>query len=291
MAKILPAGRGMYIWVLARTEHGDINKIIAKCKECNITWLAIKAGDQGNSWMPTLKKKPQFSADIVKRFHDAGIKVYGWSYDVPAAYKTKDGQIIKRNGVLEAQANIVKKVQECGADGFIIDAEVEWDRALDPDAQATEYMQLIGQKVKSLTDFAIGDAPWPIVQYHPTFPFTAFGLYVDFRCPQVYWTAQKLDKNHEVAGPVDDSWERYRLSWASYERWVAEKRIPVAPHAIKPHFPAGSAWDNGNTLVQSYEINYFEGHAREEGMQGVLYWVWELVPQRIWDGLKLSAAF
>jgi hypothetical protein len=289
--KTLPTGRGMYVWVLARTEGGSLDKIIAKCHECNITWLAIKAGDQGNSWMPKFRGKLQFNAAIVDALHAAGIKVFGWSYDVPSTYKDKKGALIQRPGILDRQADVVKLVQDCGADGFIIDAEVEWNRAIDPDTEAAAYMRAIYKRIGLLTDFVVGDAPWPLVQYHPSFPFTAFGKSVDFRSPQVYWTAQKLDKDHEVAGPVDDSWERYRFAWDAYEVWVAKKRKPAAPQAAKPHLPTGSLFDDGKTLVQPYELTYFEENARLAGAQGVLYWVWESVPQRIWDHLRLAAPY
>lgn len=290
MAKTLPSGRGMWIWVLARTEDGDLDRIIAKCKLCGITWLAIKAGDQGNSWMPSFRGKQQFNTHVVKRLHDAGIKVFGWSYDVPTRYKSVDGAVVTRPDVLKKQADVVKRVAGCGADGFIIDAEAEWNRALFPDVEAETYMKLIKEQ-RLPEDFLVGDAPWPLVQYHPSFPFTAFGKYVDFRSPQVYWTAQKLDKDHTVEGPVDDSWNRYRYSWESYETWVRTKRKPPAPGAIKPHLPSGSAFNHGKTLVQGYEIRYFEAHAKAEGMGGVLYWVWELVPDHIWKLLSEIAEY
>ncbi len=280
----------MYIWVLARTENGNLDKIITKCKECNITWLAIKAGDQGSTgWMPTRSGKPQFSASIVKRLHDAGIRVFGWSYDVPQRYKDDTGNVIDRGGVHLRQAKIVKAVADIGADGFIIDAEIEWDRAVDPDLEAREYIAAI--KAQCLPpDFLIADATWAAIAGHPRFPTTEFGKFVDFRCPQALWVLA-TDKKRKVEGPVDDMCEAYAFQWDAYEAWVASKRKPKAPEAIKPHLTGGGLFNQGARTVKPFEVEYFEHFMRQRGCPGVIYWVWENVPQRIWDLFKVAAPY
>jgi len=280
----------MYIWVLARTEGGDLDKIIAKCKECNITWLAIKAGDQGSTgWMPTRRGLPQFSADIVKRLHDAGIRVFGWSYDCPRRYKNAKGVMVDRGDILEKQAKIVKKVADAGADGFIIDAEVEWDRAENPDTDAWAYLADI--RAQGLPpDFLLADAPWASVGAHPRFPTTEFGKGVDFRCPQALWVL-KTDRKKVVEGPVDDMCDAYAFQWDTYEAWAANKRKPKAPEAIKPHLTGGGLFDAGSRKIMPHELPYFENFMRQRGCPGVLYWVWEAVPERTWNWLRQVAPY
>lgn len=272
-----PTGRGFYCWHVAKCEGGDLSKIVQKCKDAGVSWLAVKAGDQGRPWT-------QFSKELVDTLHAGGVQVFGWSYDVPTTYKDVLGRTISNPGVLRKQAVVIKRVADMGADGFIIDAESEWDRAIHPDDEATAY----GKEVASLglsKDFLVGDAPWPLVSYHASFPFTAFGKWVAFRTPQVYWTAMKLDKNHKVVGPVDDSCERYAFSWDTYETWVKHGRKPPAPEAVCPHLPGGSAFTDGRCVVKPSELAYFEAFAAARGNPGVLYWVWDACPEDIWTAL------
>jgi len=273
----------MYIWVLSRCEGNSLDAVISKCHAANITWLAVKAGDQGSrGWMPTHKGLPQFSKSVVDRLHAAGLKVFGWSYDVPQKY-TKNGAVVERGNILVRQAQIVKAVADLGADGFIIDAETEWDRAVTPDADARAYLKAI--KDQGLPDgFLLGDAPWAAVGGHPKFPTTEFGKGVDFRCPQALWVLG-TDRNKMVVGPVDDTCGAYAFQWDAYEAWVSTRRKPPAPGAVKPHLTGGGLFVEGKRSPTVAEVAYFEQFMRDRGCSGVLYWEWSQVPSWIWTAL------
>lgn len=174
----MPSGRGMYIWRLNNCEGGDIDKIIAKCTECAISWLAIKAGDQGRVWA-------QFNKDLVDKLHNVGIKVYGWSYDVP----TK----------IDAQVKVIEKVYKDGADGYLSDSEVEWNNSCKPTAK------LFTAKARSVVpaDFVLGNCPWDVKNFHANFPYDE--LPTDLVTPQAYFVAHGIS--------VKETWDRYVKSW------------------------------------------------------------------------------
>lgn len=253
---MLPVGRGFWIWNLPKCEGGDVDKIIAKCKECHITWLSIKAGDQGRPWK-------QFSKTLVDKLHAAGIMVFGWSYDTPSAYRD--------------QALVVKKVADAGADGFLFDAEIEWDKCPDPDAFAIKYLDEVVTKVPA--SFLLGDAPWDRPNVHQNFPFTEFGKVVDFRAPQAYWVAHKVS--------VETSCSKYWDSWKNYESLLLGKR--KLPQAVKPHYPSGSTWSDPDYVCTVKDVLYFENFMKDKGCKGVLHWVWDMCPQAIWDAFKSGA--
>lgn len=235
-------GRGMFIWNLGKTENGNIQAILDKCKECDISWVAVKAGDHGKAWS-------QFSDGLVYSFHLHNIPVLGWSYDVPEKVKE--------------QVQVVKRVYELGGDGFLIDAEEPWDSGKDEFAK--QYMDGIHSAFDT-SSFLLGDCPWDVVSYHSDFPFTKFGEQLDFRAPQCYAVAHKLS--------VEKSFERYVESWKRYEA--------AKPQAKRPHLPAIGLW--GNTTAA--DAAKYEELATKHGMKGVLGWVWESVPQEIWDFYK-----
>lgn len=249
----LPRGRGMYVWNLAHCESGSIPAIIDRCRKCGITWLAIKAGDHGVPWS-------QFTPDLVQQLHAAGLKVFGWSYDLP--------------GHAEAQAAVVHRVKLCGADGFVSDSEIEWDHAEHPDSEAYQYGRALGDAAPGFTVF---DAPWPGIHGHQAFPFSAFGAFVAARCPQVYWI--------ERSGSVESVLAAYAADWDVYEAKPG--------HPKHPHYPSGSLYHKrdpeSHVIVRRCapgDVAAFEAAAQMRGCPGVLHWEWSQVPPDVWAAFE-----
>lgn len=271
---MIPSGRGFYVWQLPHCDGGDVSRIIDRCKRCGVTWLAVKAGDQGRPWA-------QFTASLVDQLHAAGIKVFGWSYDVPDAYRAvKDNHVVVDPSRVRRQVEVIRSVLAAGADGFVTDSEVEWDRGVNPDREAHEYADAMVAAVPP--DFTLGDAPWPIIACHPTFPFTVFGQHVQFRCPQVYWT--------EIGGGVGSVWARYTASW---DRFAAQG------HPVRPMLPSGSVYHKVSRDEQGRvhmiractvaDVATFERLAREAGCPGVLHWEYSQVPSEVWAAMESGA--
>lgn len=242
----VPAGRNLYIWRLSRCERGNIERIIQRCKRCGITGLFIKAGDQGRPW-------GQFTQTLVERLHAAGLKVYGWSYDTPDR--------------IQEQFDVARRVRDLGADGYLIDAEIEWDKDPKADAHAAEYADLLATLASDR--FCILDAPWDVVAAHRSFPFTAFSKGVIARCPQNYHIAHKMS--------VRKSWDRFWDSWTKYGK--------QRPAAVRPLVPSLSAWGD----VTAEDIRTAERLAFEAGCPGVVHWVWDMTPDCIWAGWESGA--
>nr|CAB4128507.1 hypothetical protein UFOVP114_37 [uncultured Caudovirales phage] len=247
--KTLPAGRGFWIWHLSGCEGGQIAAIIAKAQKCGVTWLAIKAGDQGNPWS-------QFTPALVQALHAAGLKVYGWSYDVP--------------GKVSVQTAVVKRVADCGADGFIIDAEIEWERpSADKDA-AAYISSLNGLSLPA--NFVLAHAPFDVISGHAAFPYTAFGSGVSFVSPQAYWPEHGMSEAASTA--------RMLAQWQKYATQKPQAARPLLPsgYSVQPDLPGGK-------MPTAADMLAFEAHCKAAGCAGVLYWRWDGTPDAIWQGL------
>lgn len=159
------AGSGMWIWILSRTEGGNLERIAAKAKLYGIRTLYIKNGDGTNSW-------DQFSPGMVSYFHSQGLKVCGWQY----VYGAKP--------IGEAYVSAQAKAR--GGDCFVIDAESEYEgRYIEADQYVRKLRALVG------SSFPLSLAGFPYVDYHPSFPYSVMLApgFAEVNQPQMYWKA------------------------------------------------------------------------------------------------------
>jgi hypothetical protein len=157
------ATRGMWIWVLASSDHGNVRSIVAQAKAAGIKTLLIKSSDGTQLWS-------QFNRSTVAALHAGGLHVCAWQfvYGIHPAQEARDG------------ADAVK----AGANCLVIDAESQYQGKY---VQAQMYIRtlrkLIGER------FPVALAGLPYVDDHPAFPYSVFlgpsGAQVN--TPQMYW--------------------------------------------------------------------------------------------------------
>jgi hypothetical protein len=159
-------GQGMWIYVLADSNGGDVESIALDAQLRGVTTLVVKAGDGTRYW-------PQFSHELVDALHAHGIKACGYS------------RIFSRKPVTEARVS-ARAVTEAGADCFVIDAEKEYEGRY---TQARQYVRELRRLVGP--DYPLGFTSFPYVDLHRSLPYSVFlgpgGA--QFNLPQVYWRA------------------------------------------------------------------------------------------------------
>src|SRR5687768_175533 len=160
--KDMPFGKGLWIWKIEQCLGGDIDAIIQKCKDYDISYLLIKNGDGEKVWT-------QLTVDIVTQFHNAGIKVYSWSYNYGL------------NPL--AEATVAIKCLDLGVDGHVFDAESEYEHLVNNAHAAETMLQMVRSRYP---DKFLAHAPYPIIDLHKDFPYLTFGKYCDAVMPQVY---------------------------------------------------------------------------------------------------------
>jgi hypothetical protein len=163
-----PAGsavsrRGMWIWELPATDHGDVAAVIAQAKRYGIQTVYVKSGDGNSMWS-------QFTPQLVDELHAAGLHVCAWQF----VYGYQPVQ----------EAEVGAQAVRDGAECLVIDAESQYQGKY---VQAQEYVGSLRARVGS--NFPVALAGFPYVDYHPTFPYSVFlgANGAQFNMPQMYW--------------------------------------------------------------------------------------------------------
>ena len=229
-------GTGQWIWYVSRS-GSDAAAIASKAKAHGITTVFVKSGDGGTYW-------PQFD-QIVGPLKAQGIKVCAWQF----VYARRPRR----------QAKIAIRAIRSGADCFVVDAESSFEGG--HYAAARAYMKKI-RLVVGLS-YPIGLSSFPYVDYHPSFPYSAFfepPYGAQFNLPQVYWRA--------IGTPVTTAMDHTYL-------WNNIYATPIAPTA-------------GTWLGESKtELKDFRQDAVLNGSPGVSYWNWQ--ETRPWQWSAFSA--
>ena len=160
------AARGMWIWLLADSNGGDVASIIATAHRYGISTLMIKSGD-GSTVLS------QFNRPLVSALHANGLRVCAWQY-VYGAHPI-------------SEAYVGAAAVSDGADCLLIDAESEYETQPDNYVQAQTYIAWLRKLIGA--NFPVALAGLPYVDYHPAFPYSVFlgpgGA--QYNAPQMYW--------------------------------------------------------------------------------------------------------
>ena len=157
------ATRGMWIWVLQRSDGGNLSTLIADAHRFGVNTLFIKSGDGTDTW-------PQFNPQLVATLHANGLRVCAWQF------------VYGNHPITEAYVGATAVKQ--GADCLVIDAEGQYEgKYVAAQSYITRLRKLIGSK------FPVSLAGFPYVDFHPGFPYSVFlgpgGA--QFNTPQMYW--------------------------------------------------------------------------------------------------------
>jgi hypothetical protein len=227
-------GNGMWIWYVSKANGGDTGAIVAQAKAHGISTVFVKSGDGTSFWS-------QFTPQLVSDLKAGGLRVCAWQY----VYGEQPGP----------EAAVAARAVQTGADCFVIDAESEYEGRY---AQAQTYVNDLRQAVG--TDYPIGLAAFPYVDYHPSFPYSVFlgPNGAQFNAPQAYWKA--------IGGGVDAVVDHtYRFN-RPYGRTIA---------------PLGQTYDS----PPPSEIARFRQLVAFEGASGLSWWSWQHTDAAGWDAV------
>lgn len=184
-----PEGLGMWIAFWKNADRGDIRNIIPRCHRSGISWLAIRC-NSGN-------ERANFKF-VAPQLQDEGIAVYSWKYTT-----MKD---------LDVQTAIIQECFDDGAEGHIINPEVEWEQ----DNSSLEAFNWLSKVREKLPDSYIAYAPMDCPGFHPKFPYSTFNSFCDAAMPQTYWTEHD-DKGAEATlGRAERQWAALKVPAKEY---------------------------------------------------------------------------
>jgi len=206
-------GNGMWIWMLPKSEAGNLDAIAARARGASMRTVFVKSADAAKLWT-------QFTPGLVQGLHDRGLRVCAWQF----VYGT--------DPLGEAAAGAASVA--AGADCLVIDAETAYEGRY---AAAQRYMAALRAAIGPHHPLAL--TSFPYVDYHPRLPYSVFlgagGAQANL--PQVYWkdigasvdavSARTLASNRiygtplaplgqAYADPDPADLARFRAIWAGY---------------------------------------------------------------------------
>jgi len=230
-------GKGYYIWQVKQCENGDPDRITDLAREANLSHVLIKIADGAFPYNIDLDNGYDYARPAIKRLQAHGIQVWGWQY-IYGNYPDQEAEI----GVTRAL--------ELGVDGFVVDAELEYQSPSKAPA-ASRYMNILRSNLGSMP-FALSSYRYP--SYHADFPWVNFLERCDYNMPQVYW-----EQSHHKAGE-------------QLQRCVNEFRN-IRP--FRPIIPTGPTYKQGGWIPYKEEIIEFMEVAKKLGLSGVNFWYWD----------------
>ncbi len=265
-------GKGEWLWQLSNCTNKMKNQVPSVVniptmmnflKGKGIQFIIVKAGS-GSTNFPSASNR-QFNTNLVNAAHAVGIKIFGytrsWGKDIAG------------------ESAIADYVFNCGADGFVLDAEAEWEssNAWIGANGPTLAWQLCGMIKTNWPNKFLGHAPFPIISGHSSFPYKEFGYWCDAVMPQVYWHYWGKTATAGVAW-MDSEWRPFQNGLTGM--WT---------NAIKPLAPIG---DSDQPTQDAPGIAEFYSYLKSDpncvtatGYKGCSFWDAEEHLAAIWDAI------
>ena len=268
-------GKGDWIYILPNAVNHmggnvpsvtDLKSMMIFLKNQGLRYIIIKAAS-GPTLYPS-DANPQFTAEVVNAGHAAGLWVFG--------YNRSDGIDIP------GEIAVADYVFNVGADGFVFDAEIEWESHYLPN-NAVKAEQLCSAVRSNWPTKFLAHAPFPIISYHSTFPFKEFGYYCDAVMPQDYWIEIGVSPTYMV------SW--MTTQWKNWQNGLSGKWV----NSIKPIVGLGQGWHGSGTVDAEQVTEFFTAlknqvnPATTGGYKGANFWRAELHPMEVWDAIRTNS--
>lgn len=186
------------------------------------------------------------AVDKLKVLGIKGIIWHGSSGELlPANFKELHNTICAPRGLLSLAAfgdgdsspdsfgrkvGAIANLPECA--GVVLDMEGIWENEPGDKAKAVT----LGKALREVApDALVFDQPWPVPNYHSSFPWDETAAFVDIRCPQYYvndWASSKGAARYAFC------WEWFDRAWKQLNTRYAAKGL------VKPVFPTiqGYKW-------------------------------------------------
>src|SRR4030042_852492 len=230
-------GKGYYIWQLWNCERGDAQAITARAKQAGLTHLLIKIADGTRSYNVDATRGVDLVPPVLRACKEAGIEVWGWHY------------VRGDNPIGEAQF-AVQRSRQLGIDGYVIDAEAEY-QTLGKTNAATRFMRELRAGLPNLP-IALSSYRFP--DRHRQLPWSAFLEGCDYSMPQVYY-----EQAHNPTQQLEMCVDQY-----------------MALRPARPGIPTAPAYGRGDWRPTAPEAVLFLAKAKELGLSAANVWSWDV---------------
>jgi hypothetical protein len=230
-------GKGYFIWQLPNCEKGDAQAIAARAVAAGLSHVLIKIAD-GASWSYNYDYRLDIDLvpPVVRALRQAGIEVWGWHY-------------VRGDDPLGEARLAIDRSLQLGVDGYLIDAEIEYERK----GKALAARRFMEELKAAMPGMPIALSSYRYPKSHPVFPFAEFLANCDLAMPQVYF---------ERAHNPEEQLERSAAQYAEL--------MPA-----RPIFPTAPTYSAGSWRPTAGEITRFMQKAKDLGLEGINAWSWD----------------
>jgi len=232
-------GKGFFIWQVPNCDGGSASKIAAAAASAGLTHVLLKIADGPYAYNIN-SKGVDLLPPIVAELRARGIHPWGWHY------------IYGINPSGEAKI-AVSRTKALGLDGYVIDAESEFEKS----GMATPAATFVKALRSGLPNTPIALSSFRYPSIHKNFPWSTFLAKIDFNMPQVYW-----EDAHNPA---------YQLDQSVQELTALKPSLPV--------FPTGPCYPNGKWKPTTSDLTAFLQEAEKLKLTGANFFAWDYARQ------------
>lgn len=291
-------GKGDWIYSLADATNGlgghfpfvtNEVSLMQFYRSQGIRFLVVKAATSDQLFKGCFAG-PQFTRALVETAHTNGLWIFGYNRSYGSNIP---GEIAVANYVFNQ-----------GADGFVWDAEAEWENTspwIGSTGPAKAWHLCSTVRSNWPTRF-LAHAPFPIISYHPSFPYKEFGYWCDAVMPQIYhsgWTG--------VVGRASGGINWSDVNWSTWHKSLVNSNSVIQgttvfwTNAIKPLAPVAEVYGpsrhspcagvttplNATDLGEFLDYLSVDPHSPSgSGYQGVSFWRSDLHGTAQWQHIK-----
>ena len=295
-------GKGEWIYSVTDATNrlgGHVNSVTNETslmlhyKSQGIRYIIVKAGTSDQLFHGCYPF-PQFTSNLVSIAHASGILIFGYN-------RSYGSNIV-------GEIAVADYVFSRGADGFVWDAEAEWEDT-SPWIGANGPLlawQLCSTVRSNWPTRFLAHAPFPIISYHPSFPYKEFGYWCDAVMPQIYHHDWPGVKGSPCGGInwSDVNWYEWQQSLVGSNSLI-NGQIIYWTNAIKPLAPLAEVYGPvGQSLcggaagaLPDKDVMEFMDYLTADpnpptagGYQGVSFWRADLHGVAQWANIKAGAS-
>lgn len=245
------AGKGMQIWELPATEHGNVAAIVARARATGLGQIWVRVGDSFDGFYGAAELDA-----LVPAAHRAGLAVVGWGFPYlydPAADAAWTTEALDWVGPQHSRLDAWAGDIETASEGTDLSGQ-----------RAAAYLGLVRPETRGRPLVAV---VFPPNEYFAnTYPYPAMAPYVDAFAPMVYWGC------HEPG---------------AYAAQAVDRLASLAPvHVIGQGYIISDDGAGGRQVAPSQaEVLRFLAVARQSGAVGASLWDWQSMDDQEWSGL------
>ncbi|MSU60068.1 MAG: hypothetical protein EXS35_18175 [Pedosphaera sp.] len=231
---------------------------------------------------------PQFTSNLVNIAHAHGLLIFGYNRSYGAN--------------VPGEIQIANYVFNQGADGFVWDAESEWESGNSWITNGPAQAWTLCSTVRSnWPNKFLAHAPFDIISFHSSFPYKEFGYWCDAVMPQIYHFARTSIKSRPSGNInwADANWKNWQNALAGQSTNMGGQTIfwtnaikPLAPvnHVYGPNPPNSGVSEIPPSHVMEFVdcLSTDPNTVTAGGYKGASFWRADLHGAAQWTNIKAA---